>query len=370
MGYFPPAYHHIHQIFVPTLDDVAPRFWLTPEVNLSRKEVVLLDQRGRARAKIFCRSLDDPSAIVGFNIGHALIDELDILPTEKARLAWRKILARMRAHGARNSVSVTTTPEGFKFVHEQFVQSIQDNPPLRSLYRLIQASTRDNARNLDAGYIASLEASYPSSLVAAYLDGQFVNLAQGSVYPAYDRVRCGTTETIRPGEPLHIGMDFNVLHMAAVVHVEREGEPRAVAELMGVRDTPAIVEAIKRRWPGHPVTVYPDASGGSTSSKSASLSDLSILRAAGLHVSAPSANPAIKDRVASLSLMLERGRYRVNADTCPRLAEALERQAYTDKGEPDKSAGFDHAVDAAGYYVHHRWPVIGRGALKVRLGGV
>jgi hypothetical protein len=49
--------------------------------------------------------------IVGFKIGNALVDELDVLKADKARQAWRKIIARMRykVDGLRNGIDVTTT---------------------------------------------------------------------------------------------------------------------------------------------------------------------------------------------------------------------------------------------------------------------
>ncbi len=37
--------------------------------------------------------------------------------------------------------------------------------------------------------------------------------------------------------------------------------------------------------------------------------------------------------------------------SCQRLIECLELQSYTDKGDPDKDAGFDHMNDALGYLV-------------------
>lgn len=48
----------------------------------------------------------------------------------------------------------------------------------------------------------------------------FENYA-GVVYYTFDRAECRTSERIKPGEALHIGMDFNVMKMAAVVYVVR-----------------------------------------------------------------------------------------------------------------------------------------------------
>jgi hypothetical protein len=36
---------------------------------------------------------------------------------------------------------------------------------------------------------------------------------------------------------------------------------------------------------------------------------------------------------------------------------SLEQQAYDKNGEPDKTNGWDHVVDAEGYMIHARFPV-------------
>jgi len=180
-GYFAPTYPQIRDIFWPTLDEVAEDWGLRIEV-LRSDNIVRVYCGRQLRGTIICRSMDDPNRIVGFKIGYALVDEIDTMPREKAHNAWRKIAARMRfkAPGLRNGIDVTTTPEGFHFVYEQFHERADDG-----LYGIIHASTYDNAANLPDDYIASLVATYPEQLVRAYLNGEFVNLTSGCVYPAF-----------------------------------------------------------------------------------------------------------------------------------------------------------------------------------------
>ncbi|MEZ6840929.1 hypothetical protein ABVN80_08120 [Acinetobacter baumannii] len=40
-----------------------------------------------------------------------------------------------------------------------------------------------------------------------------------------------------------------------------KGKPRALDELVGVRDTPTMCQLINERFPDHDITVIPDASG-------------------------------------------------------------------------------------------------------------
>jgi len=307
---------------------------------------------------IIFRSMDQPERIVGYEVADSLIDELDTLKTDLARTAWQKIIARNRQKkpdGSINTAAVGTTPEGFRFTYEQWGKQVKPG------YELIKASTYSNARNLPDGYIASLEGTYPTALLQAYLLGEFVNLTAGSVYFEFDRkLNCCDTK-IDGNEPLHIGLDFNVTKMAAVVYVMRNQEPHAVHEFTDVFDTPAMCQVIKSKYPNNPIFIYPDASGNSRKSNNASESDLSILRQAKFTVLVNSRNPAVKDRVLSTNNMIHsqgKRRLKVNTDACPALTESFEKQAYDKNGEPDKSSGLDHVIDAATYFIAYKFPIV------------
>jgi len=320
--------------------------------------------------QIILRTMDNPGRIVGYEVADSFIDELDTMKEADAKTAWQKILARNRQKkpdGSKNTIAVGTTPEGFKFVYNRW----KKEPPSDE-YELIKASTHSNARNLPESYINDLIADYPSNLIAAYLDGEFVNLTSGAVYPEFDRVLNGSSEVVKPGEALHIGMDFNVGNMSGVVFVQRAGEPHAVAELTKLLDTPAMIAAIKARFPNHAIFVYPDASGDSRKSNNASVSDIGLLQQAGFTVLNNASNPRVKDRVLSVNRMICAGgkrRLMVNADTCPSYVEGLEKQAYDKNGEPDKTSGLDHTNDAGGYFICYRFPVVANRVVKVKIVG-
>jgi hypothetical protein len=351
-GYFAPTYRDIRDTFWPSIDEAAGMLGFRCKVKSADKEVDFY--RGRKYyGTVICRSMDDPSAIVGFKLARALVDEIDVLPTDKATAAWRKIIARLRlvVPGVVNGIGVTTTPEGFKFVYEHFKRS-----PGRD-YSMVQASTYENEEFLPPDYIQSLLDSYPRELIEAYLLGEFVNLTSGTVYRQYRRELHRSTERIEPGDVLHIGQDFNVGAMASVIFVERASGLHAVAELSGITDTPHLIETLSEKWPGRVVEIYPDASGKSRKTVDASRSDITLLRAAGYRVRAREINPPVKDRILAVNTAFAKGRLWVNDVACPKYAEALEKQAYDGNGEPDKKSGHDHANDAGGYCVHWRMPV-------------
>ena len=345
IGYFAPTYPLIRDVFFDKIDTVATAMGLSVVIKQANKEVYFY-AGGQFRGKCICRSMDSPEGIAGFQIGHALIDELDILPTNKAKMAWNKIIARMRhnADGLRNGVDVTTTPEGFRFTWKRFVDECTES------YGIVHASTYENEKNLPPGYIASLIETYPAALREAYLNGRFVNLTTGTVYNSYDRAAHNSAETITAGEPLFIGQDFNVGKMCSCVFVKRANGFHAVDQLKDIYDTPALVRTLKERYNGHAINIYPDASGANRHTN-ASDTDIALLKQAGYAVRVNTRNPAVRDRVLSVNVSFEKGQLYINSRKCPTVADCLERQSYDDNGEPNKKDGFDHMNDALGYMV-------------------
>ena len=381
LGYFAPTYPQIRDIFYDTIEEVAEDFTdhagkpCTVDINKSEHTVKLIIG-GDIYATVKCRSMEHPHRIVGFDISHALIDEIDCMKKEKADAAWKKIVARMssvRDDYKVNTVDFTTTPEGFNWMYDFFVKQLREKPELKKFYSLTKASTLKNRKNLPADYIEKLYATYPSNLVDAYVNGDFVNLTSGGVYTCYDRSLNNTDRVVKDSDHLHIGMDFNVGKMSAIVHVEDAVNSvkitSAVDEFMGLLDTPAMIKAIETKYPNHRITIYPDASGQNRKSVNASETDLTLLKKS-FRVKVNTKNPYVKDRIASVQGMLcnamDERRYFINDVTAPETCEALEQQIYNKQGEPDKSHDNDHPNDALGYYIHNQFPISrSRGRLNI-----
>lgn len=374
VGYYLPTYDLIEKIAYPRFEEILIKYGYTYTLKEKKKELHI-DGVG----KIIFRSMDKPESIVGYEHADAIIDELDTLKTDKAADIWRKVVARNRQKkpdGTRNTIGVATTPEGFRFVYEKWKKD-----PLKGS-QIIKASTMSNAANLPDDYVETLRDSYPDAMLEAYLMGEFVNMTQGSVYPDFDRTLNACATTVEPGETLHVGIDFNVGHMAAVVHVLRDsGQPHTVDEFVDYLDTPALIAAIQSRYQTaemklnhttHRIMVYPDATGKSRKSCNASQSDIAQLRQARFMVLAKRANPFVKDRVAAFNKLIHKADkrlYKVNIDACPHLVEGLEKQAYDKNGAPDKTSGIDHVIDAPGYFVAYRFPIRHGKAIQTQLTG-
>ena len=344
LAYLAPTYQLISDIFYPRMEEALTAMGLMYRINKKENVISIL-----GHGKVYCRSMDKPEYIIGWEVGDAFLDEFDVLKVDKAMDVLRKISARCRQQfpdGKLNQLFFTTTPEGFKATYNLFKkpETKLDNS------NLIQMSTYSNAHNLPKGYIEDLKQQYPEELIEAYLMGNFVNLTTGSVYSHYDRERNRSAETIHRSEPLYIGMDFNVGRMCAVVLVKRGEHSHAVDELVNLYDTPAMIEAIQERYVGHHMTIFPDATGKSRRSTNATTSDHIQLRNAGFRILVDEINPPIKNRVAAVNNGFEKKYLHVNDSRCPHLADKLEQQVYDDNGIPEKD-GTEDILDAFGYPV-------------------
>jgi len=299
--------------------------------------------------KILCRSFENWSRIIGLNLAFVLADEIDTVAPSVCDRAFPKILGRLRSGNVRQFCAAST-PEGFRWMWNTFGSEAAQE---RTDRKLIRMRTQDNP-HLPEDFIERMQANYDPSMLQAYLNGEFTNLTTGQVYDRFVREDniVNTIPNIQL-EPLRIGVDFNIGNMSAVIGIKIEGKLLIIDEIVSAHDTDALAQEIQRRYPTNKIYVYPDASGGNRSTNAAK-TDIQILESYGFINLSAKSNPAIRDRVSAVQGLLCNGkgqvRLQINA-SCKRMIECLELQSYTDKGEPDKDAGYDHMNDALGYLV-------------------
>ena len=365
--YGAPTYPLIRDVAVPIIHDILDEWGIAHRISSQPAELVI-----PGAGRVLFRSLEHHHRIVGFPVAHFYYDEFDLMKTEEALQAFRRGMARARArlpNKERNRGWIGTTPEGFKAAYQLFSEEADSTVPRQ----LIRAPTKSNP-HLPEDYEPSLRATYPANLVDAYLEGRFVNLTHGRVYPMYDRELNWTDAEPQEGERLHIGQDFNVYYMASIVHVIRQGKAHAVGELIDLADTPKMLEAVDEKYPKNPKTFYPDSTGAAHKTVGASKSDIDLIRAAGHEIRAPNKNPPPKDRIVSMNAGFcnaeEYRRYLVNPKLAPKYTAALEQHAYGDNGLPDKPGGptdMSHRTEAGGYFYHYTFPVVRRSVREVRI---
>lgn len=199
VAYYMPTYDLVRLVGFKRLVELLTNASLNFEQN---KTNFTLSVKGYGM--VIFRTMDDPDKLVGYEVGHSLLDELDTLPTDKAELIWQRALARNRLKikgGHRNTVAVGTTPEGFRFVYEQWGRDVIKAEA--SGYVLYRGRTMDN-KHLPVDYVDNLRNQYPSQLLEAYLNGEFVNLSDGIVHREWFR-----PSTVRPPK-LFMGVDLAI----------------------------------------------------------------------------------------------------------------------------------------------------------------
>lgn len=340
VAYYLPTYSLIKDIAVPNFREFLAQMEIPFTYHETDKEF------NTQFGKIILRSMDKADSIIGYEVGYSLIDEADVLPKKKMRDVFVKIVARNRKplpDGKVNSIDLVSTPEGFEFMYDFFVKNKKSNR------NLIKAKTKDNPF-LPETYIETLLDIYTEEELAAYLDGEFVNLKTGTVYHTFNRNNNHSNRVIKPSEVLHVGMDFNITKMSAVIHVTDGKIVTAVEEVTGAYDTADMISILKERYPKHKIVVYPDASGNARNT--AGDSDIKLLRKAKFTIRVNGSNPSVRDRITTVNagFLNSKGEttYYVNTNNCPEYTESLEKLPYKN-GAPDKESGFDHVTDGGGY---------------------
>lgn len=314
-------------------------------------------------------------AIRGPNWGFCLFNELGQI--EHAR--YKEGIGRVRVKGAPcPQVASSGTPEGTgHWIYEEFV----DKPMKGS--RIIYGDTRDNIKNLSQDYIDSLESSYDSIMLDAYLRGMFINMSASRFYYAYDPKRNLDKEICQiDGETIHVCMDFNVDPMTATLcHIlpvtnasglplyDPYGQPlkRITAwgqiELGGTQgaDTKKMAQALLSRGCHPDITIiYPDPAGNSR--RTSGSSDVAILRQHGFtQIKFKNVAPMFRRRQLAVNNLLEKGLILIHPDAAKGLKRDLEavEQDQVTLGKVKDNPKLTHFSDGLDYMVDVEFPLSG-----------
>lgn len=348
------------------------RLWgnATPMVDWSKSQrtfFIANKEGGVSKIRIF--SGDDPHRWRGDAWRSMWGDEAARLSKE----AWDVAQGRLSDTGG--PALFTTTPDGHNFIYDLAQAATIDLPRVgytckvsedRKTVLVNWASTYNTF--LKKSRFDRLKGTYDEDMYAQEVLGLFVGRT-GTIYKAFNK-GC-ITEMGMPVGDIFLGQDFNVGRMATVFlqarHVTKSALPglHAFDELeIKDGDTYVLVKKLrawceKNRIPWSRLVVCPDASSrkrSTTARSDTAKSDLEILRKEGLRIQGPRANPPVKDRINCVNGLFYNGRLTVSPK-CPLLIEALEKQAYDDKGEPEKDGILDNRNDALGYACWAKFPL-------------
>lgn len=277
--------------------------------------------------------------------------------------AWREVIRPMLST-ARGHALFIGTPKGFDHFRDAYLLGQPGGDPS---YRSFLFTTADGGNvppeELEAARRELDLRTYRQEYCASF------ETYAGRVVYAFSRAENVKRSDHDPSRPLHVGLDFNVNPMSATVWQEQGETTRQVDEIvLPTSNTDEMADEIARRYGrdgfepgrrevGH-ITVYPDPAGAQRRSSAGGRTDIGILREKGFAVVASRSHPPVRDRMNVMNRQFRTADGQVLATVdprCVRSIEAYERLVFREgTGEPDKTQGFDHLVDASGYYLFGR----------------
>ena len=278
----------------------------------------------------------------------AFVDELDELPIYKSVAVVKAINDRCRqtVKDFRSPfLAFATTSQGLKGTYQ-----VVDSFKKRGIgFVLIRARTKDNVF-LPKSYVEAQYRIYNEKEQKCLLEGEFISIDQGLVYPDYDPVYNRTSEdlylTVLPEEKVYIGQDFNTGFFKAVACVVRNGIMYVVKEynFPDIRSAP---EVFRYDFPENKIYWIPDAT------YNLSLPQFrNELHSCRINVIRRAKNPLVRDRVFLINKLFYTQRL-VIPEYCIELDTALsQRQNDKKTGLPEKGSGEnapDHVSDSLEY---------------------
>jgi len=276
---------------------------------------------------------------------------------------WREVIRPMLST-ARGHALFIGTPKGFDHFRDAFMLGQPGGDPS---YRSFMFTTADGGNVPQEELETAARDMDPRTFRQEYC-ASFETYAGRVVY-AFGRAENVKRSEHDPTRPVHVGIDFNVNPMSATVWQEEGEMTRQIDEIiLPTSNTDEMADEIARRFgrpgfePGRSIVdhimIYPDPAGAQRRSSAAGRTDIGILREKGFIVCALRSHPPVRDRMNVMNRYFRSADNRVLATVdprCGRSIEAYERLVFREgTAEPDKSQGFDHLVDATGYYLFGR----------------
>lgn len=349
-GWFAPTYKILADAWRSCVRTLAP---LTVKLSQQEHRIDLI-----TGGSLECWSLDNRDAGRGRRYAGIVVDEAAMVPG--LREVWDATLTPTLAD-LRGLAWLFSTPRGYDDFHDFYLRG--QNPDLVD-WRSWQMPTATNPF-IAAEELAALCASMDPRYFAQEFEASFEEMT-GRVYFRFDRQANVRADLTDPGGDLLVGMDFNVNPMSACIAVRAGDELHVLDELeLQNSNTEEMCRALRARYPGRSIVVYPDPSGvARKSSAPVGQTDFSIIRGAGFRLVAPSQAPPVVDRINEVNALCANAedpprRRLFVSPKCTSLIKSLAQLAYKDGSSiVDKGSGLDHQADALGYLVHMQFPLV------------
>lgn len=297
----------------------------------------------------FFIAIEQPEDIYAYNLNIFLCDEIDELSQQKVLEANKAIRERTRLmlpDGRIPYIAYFTTVQGYRGLYNV----MQELKRAKQKYMLVRGETRANT-TLARSYVDSLYAIYDDNERMAYLEGRFVNLRAGRVYPEFDEGRCKCAPfEITPDMVIFVGQDLNSGFSKACAVIKKD-KRLYIVRGWSFEDIGTAPVKMRTTYPEQEILWYPDCSG-----KEVLKGYKEEIIEQGIECRIGSANPRIIDRVFYVNKLFRMGLLFVfDGPETDIVSEALKTRQYNESGQPEKGKGEeapDHICDALEYVIY------------------
>jgi len=346
--YIAPTFRMCKDIMLdPLVEKMTKHKWIS-KVNYSDLSITL-----KNKSLIQLRSSDNFNSLRGVGLDFICMDEF----SDVDERAWYEVLRPTLSDKSKMGAALFLgTPRGFgNWSYNLFTRQESDKNWESFQYTTLdggqvseneieQAKNDLDDRTFKQEYMASFE-KY-----------------SGQIYYNFDRQENVIDEYVTTTNSIHIGIDFNIDPVSAVISEVKQDNLYVYDEIVIYSsNTDELVEEINNRYSGKHIFVYPDPASKQRKTSAGGRTDLSILKNAGYNVRVRNAHPLIRDRINAVNTKLKNAkglRTLFIANNCKNVIKSIERQIYKEGTSlPDKENNYDHMNDALGYLVEFLYPI-------------
>ena len=345
--YVAPSYRQAKQIAWVKLKKILQDLRWVKNINEAELTVVL-----KNGSRICLRGADNPDSLRGVGIDFLVLDEC----ADISESAFTEVLRPTLSDTKGNALFIGT-PKGMNWFYDLYQrgQTQTEEEWSSYLYTTIEGGWVDQdeidqaKRDLDAK-------TYRQEYLGTW------ESYSGVIYNFSIRDNVRQLKEPLDNNIIHIGMDFNLDPMSAVVSYIQGDVVNIFDEIqIWSSNTDEMCQEIHRRYPGKKIFVYPDPASRARKTSAGGRTDLSILQNAGFICKVMPRHMAVRDRINSVNAKLcsASGKRDIYIDPkCKNMLNSIAKQTYKEGTTlPDKTQGYDHFTDSLGYKISFLYPI-------------
>ena len=343
--YVAPSYRQAKSICWNELKEKLIKHKWVKSINNSDLTIVL-----RNNSKISLRGADNENSLRGIGLDFLVMDEF----ADIHKQAWYEVL-RPTLSDTQGHALFCGSPRGFGNWAYELYKLGETNKDWQSF-----KYTTLEGEQVSKDEIEQAKEDLDLRTFQQEYEATFVNYS-GMIYYNFNREKNLLDKFSKYHNTLHIGLDFNVEPMCAVVSVIENDSIIIIDEIqIYSSNTNEMVDEIKTRY-NKKIIIYPDPSAKQRKTSAGGMTDLAILKNAGFEVRCRNKAPLVRDRINAVNSKLKNVKGQNSLfilKSCKNAIKSIERQIYKEGTHiPDKDSGYDHMNDALGYLVEYNYPL-------------